>query len=131
MFSVLFCFCKQRTAYEMRISDWSSDVCSSDLRIMLEDLRDPDVRERLCAIWTDPKSLDPTARAARVTRDIADLLATVARRLEKRGYNAETTSGFLMRVLFTMFAEDSGLIPHGSRSEEHTSEIQSLMRISY
>src|SRR3546814_7917523 len=25
------CFCKQKTAYEMRISDWSSDVCSSDL----------------------------------------------------------------------------------------------------
>src|SRR3546814_20345455 len=32
---MLFCsffFCKQKTAYEMRISDWSSDVCSSDLR---------------------------------------------------------------------------------------------------
>src|SRR3546814_4448092 len=28
--SVIF-FCKQKTAYEMRISDWSSDVCSSDL----------------------------------------------------------------------------------------------------
>src|SRR3546814_10487282 len=28
---VLFFFCKQKTAYEMRISDWSSDVCSSDL----------------------------------------------------------------------------------------------------
>src|SRR3546814_16349018 len=26
-----FYFCKQKTAYEMRISDWSSDVCSSDL----------------------------------------------------------------------------------------------------
>src|SRR3546814_7236590 len=26
-------FCKQKTAYEMRISDWSSDVCSSDLCI--------------------------------------------------------------------------------------------------
>src|SRR3546814_9281783 len=26
-----FVFCKQKTAYEMRISDWSSDVCSSDL----------------------------------------------------------------------------------------------------
>src|SRR3546814_4648448 len=25
------CCCKQKTAYEMRISDWSSDVCSSDL----------------------------------------------------------------------------------------------------
>src|SRR3546814_1488422 len=28
---VYFCFFKQKTAYEMRISDWSSDVCSSDL----------------------------------------------------------------------------------------------------
>src|SRR3546814_4026830 len=27
----VFFFCKQKTAYEMRISDWSSDVCSSDL----------------------------------------------------------------------------------------------------
>src|SRR3546814_10332341 len=30
-FSFLFFFFKQKTAYEMRISDWSSDVCSSDL----------------------------------------------------------------------------------------------------
>src|SRR3546814_8960703 len=29
----LFFFFKQKTAYEMRISDWSSDVCSSDLRL--------------------------------------------------------------------------------------------------
>src|SRR3546814_4041996 len=29
--AVFFCFFKQKTAYEMRISDWSSDVCSSDL----------------------------------------------------------------------------------------------------
>src|SRR3546814_6998589 len=29
--SLLFFFFKQKTAYEMRISDWSSDVCSSDL----------------------------------------------------------------------------------------------------
>src|SRR3546814_10519308 len=28
-----FFFFKQKTAYEMRISDWSSDVCSSDLRV--------------------------------------------------------------------------------------------------
>src|SRR3546814_16579945 len=31
VFIYLFCFFKQKTAYEMRISDWSSDVCSSDL----------------------------------------------------------------------------------------------------
>src|SRR3546814_2263694 len=32
MITELFFFFKQKTAYEMRISDWSSDVCSSDLR---------------------------------------------------------------------------------------------------
>src|SRR3546814_948421 len=31
MFHFFFCFFKQKTAYDMRISDWSSDVCSSDL----------------------------------------------------------------------------------------------------
>src|SRR3546814_2158188 len=33
-------FCKQKTAYEMRISDWSSDVCSSDLQ-GLSEVEDP------------------------------------------------------------------------------------------
>src|SRR3546814_1879075 len=33
-FTYFFFFFKQKTAYEMRISDWSSDVCSSDLRII-------------------------------------------------------------------------------------------------
>src|SRR3546814_8647361 len=33
---VLFLLCKQKTAYEMRISDWSSDVCSSELRTLYD-----------------------------------------------------------------------------------------------
>src|SRR3546814_13936883 len=36
MCHAVFFFFKQKTAYEMRISDWSSDVCSSDLRFRLE-----------------------------------------------------------------------------------------------
>src|SRR3546814_17462910 len=32
-------FFEQKTAYEMRISDWSSDVCSSDLRFLIEKTR--------------------------------------------------------------------------------------------
>src|SRR3546814_9215045 len=32
----LFFFFKQKTAYEMRISDWSSDVCSSDLKVIIQ-----------------------------------------------------------------------------------------------
>src|SRR3546814_7011748 len=46
VFVVIFFFFKQKTAYEMRISDWSSDVCSSDLvpllfcgKTTLEDMR--------------------------------------------------------------------------------------------
>jgi hypothetical protein len=87
----------------------------SRYRIMLEDLRDEDVRKRLRAIWTEPKALDPAIQSAKVTREIADLLAKVSRRLEARGYNAENVSGFLMRVLFTMFAEDTKvLLPENS-----------------
>src|SRR3546814_3440534 len=40
--SVVFFFCKQKTAYEMRISDWSSDVCSSDLGAAAERSRGKD-----------------------------------------------------------------------------------------
>ena len=87
----------------------------SRYRIMLDDLRGDDVRKRLRAIWTDPASLDPSAEAARVTRQVADLLATVSRRIEKRGYSADKVSGFLMRLLFTMFAEDTKvLLPENS-----------------
>src|SRR3546814_6126104 len=40
-FVMFHCFFKQKTAYEMRISDWSSDVCSSDLSVEeLEELLD-------------------------------------------------------------------------------------------
>src|SRR3546814_5405682 len=35
-----FCFFEQKTAYEMRISDWSSDVCSSDLKKMFSNTED-------------------------------------------------------------------------------------------
>src|SRR3546814_9894681 len=38
---VFFFFFKQKTAYEMRISDWSSDVCSSDLNAFAEYLDEP------------------------------------------------------------------------------------------
>src|SRR3546814_19765308 len=35
--STVFCFFKQKTAYDMRISDWSSDVCSADLLALCGD----------------------------------------------------------------------------------------------
>src|SRR3546814_6272897 len=48
IFLVLFFFFKQKTAYEMRISDWSSDVCSSDLSSCENDhCRQPTTRRAL------------------------------------------------------------------------------------
>src|SRR3546814_2416607 len=38
---MIFFFFKQKTAYEMRISDWSSDVCSSDLSLCLVSVKSP------------------------------------------------------------------------------------------
>lgn len=89
----------------------------SRYRIMLDDLRDEEVRKRLAAIWTSPLSLDPTKESLRVTREIGELLAILARRLEARGHSPSKAAAFLMRLLFTMFAEDTNLIPRDSFSE--------------
>ncbi|MGO4170682.1 class I SAM-dependent DNA methyltransferase [Bosea sp. TAF32] len=78
-------------------------------RVYLDDLRDEAVRRRLAMVWTDPLSLDPTRHAARVTRAIAERLAAVSKALE-REHDPEEVALFLMRCLFTMFAEDVGLI---------------------
>ena len=80
-------------------------------RIYLEDLRDEAVRERLRLIWTDPAALDPTRKAAKATRDVAEGLAAVTKLLEARGIDPGVVAQFLMRCLFTMFAEDVELLP--------------------
>ena len=78
--------------------------------IPLDGLRDPEIRARLRAVWTNPHSLNPARHSAEVTRDIADRLARIARNLEGR-YEPRVVAEFLMRCLFTMFAEDVGLLP--------------------
>jgi hypothetical protein len=80
-------------------------------RIYLEDLRQAEVQDRLRRIWQEPVSLDPTRTAAKVTREIAERLAAVSKALEAKKYPAEIVAHFLMRCLFTMFAEDVKLLP--------------------
>ena len=82
-------------------------------RIYLEDLRDEKIRERLRCIWLDPHGLDPTRRSAKATREIAGRLAQVSKSLEKT-HPPEEVAHFLMRCLFTMFAEDVDLLPEAS-----------------
>ncbi len=80
-------------------------------RIRLQDLADPALRKRLALLWTDPMALDPSRISARVTRQVAEQLAQVAKSLEAAGHAGEVVAGFLCRCLFCMFAEDVGLLP--------------------
>ncbi|MEH6654554.1 MAG: DNA methyltransferase [Loktanella salsilacus] len=86
-------------------------------KIGLDDLRDPKALDRLRTIWTDPHALDPAKISAEVTRGVADRLAALGRSFEGQGHKAEDVARFLMRCLFTMFAEDVDLIPHDSFSD--------------
>jgi len=83
-------------------------------RIPLAGLREPELRERLRLAWLDPMALDPSRRSARVTREIADKLARLAKSLEAAGHTPKGVSEFLMRCLFTMFAEDVHLLPENA-----------------
>src|SRR3546814_19750134 len=55
---MVFFFFKQKTAYELRISDWSSDVCSSDLAwITIHSSRSSSTPERMLLKFTPSRSL--------------------------------------------------------------------------
>src|SRR3546814_10204465 len=69
---VYFFFFKQKTAYEMRISDWSSDVCSSDLPGEHRQTH-PDIARRSCRTsghlaWPDRSSAVPQAQRSEERR---------------------------------------------------------------
>src|SRR3546814_6897749 len=122
---VTFFFFKQKTAYEMRISDWSSDVCSSDLLVFDEGAW-MNRLIRLIAIcfgslilWTSP-------------------LQAQERSAVRAGFELPANSGkkiLIFRPRISVGSQSTGGMfePNAewTRSEEHTSELQSLMRISY
>ena len=65
----------------------------------------------LRALWDDPLALDPARQQSKITREVAAKLAILARELEGSGQDPRRVAEFLMRCLFTMFAEDVGLLP--------------------
>src|SRR3546814_11239192 len=69
----IFFFFKQKTAYEMRISDWSSDVCSSDLigtQRRVEAFRGGVLEHHIAVVaWAQPR---PIERRARVSIEAVD-----------------------------------------------------------
>lgn len=79
-------------------------------KIDLDQLLNEKVFNRFVAIFNDPQSLNPEKYRARVTREVADTLAKLARWLEKQGYEPKEVANFLMRCIFTMFAEGVKLL---------------------
>src|SRR3546814_10182593 len=106
----------------MRISDWSSDVCSSDL---IDDLGLGELLEAFDALLAaDTGLLGPAERD--IERHVEMFVHPHRARLDLQ-CDMETALGIIgpdrtAQPIFTVI---------GARSEEHTSELQSLMRISY
>src|SRR3546814_1060149 len=166
----LFFFFKQKTAYEMRISDWSSDVCSSDLLFLLQH-HDRQRGRHFGALDAGAGHGNRVqgpglVRADRLLSGVAGILKCHGRQCQCEqqctAQAAQTSDanpdhvtlpsdqrsvGGLPSAWPTMPAPTSGSCigarrRHGrnpanaglheiGRSEEHTSELQSLMRISY
>nr|WP_206079417.1 class I SAM-dependent DNA methyltransferase [Polyangium spumosum] len=87
---------------------WLAFPNAQNRRIYLRDLAKH--VDTLRAVFTDPLSLDPSRRAAVVTREVAEDLAELARTLEEKN-PPEAVAKFLMRCIFTMFAEWVELLP--------------------
>src|SRR3546814_3621532 len=120
----------------MRISDWSSDVCSSDL-ITAADLDEKRFPARQLAGLIDQwknKGLTPTDIDAGESERYAngrggELYAQYQQRLKT--LNACDFGDLLLHMLVILKTHRDVLEQYQQRSEEHTSELQSLMRISY
>src|SRR3546814_4155790 len=99
----------------MRISDWSSDVCSSDLDVSAGQWR------FLRQLWREDGITQRELSERVGMREPTTVVALKG--LEKAGFITRKKTAEDRRKTFIH------LTPH--RSEEHTSELQSLMRISY
>src|SRR3546814_6463703 len=113
-------FFKQKTAYEMRISDWSADVCSSDLR-RLQRIGGQEV----VVLKKVPTHFRAEENNGGKDNKEAGHAHAVVHRVVGVARNA------VQRMAVAVFGALLDFDAVGVRSEEHTSELQSLMRISY
>src|SRR3546814_2808237 len=128
IYFVVFCyffFFKQKTAYEMRISDWSSDVCSSDLHAQRGG--DIGLAARARAVEDDVDVRNLVRMGEHVAVRLADPVDRAAPGAAIAG-GAIVGGGILMEHAVAQRHVEP---VDAARSEEHTSELQSLMRISY
>src|SRR3546814_5730803 len=114
---ICFVFFKQKTAYEMRISDWSSDVCLPIWAVSIARHQNPDGTWNGAGVFAEITGLSQAE--VQWTFDRLKHLMIVERRprSEAKSIVSREAKGRPWEA--------------NNRSEEHTSELQSLMRISY
>src|SRR3546814_10780339 len=117
----------------MRISDWSSDVCSSDLG---GESVEPAQHARL--VWRDPQARQEVGEDDEAEDEVDgdnEGRRKIRRRRDEEGDGGEIERdeavAELRRALASAAVEAVDRLLQPVRSEEHTSELQSLMRLSY
>src|SRR3546814_1693374 len=129
---MLFFFFKQKTAYEMRISDWSSDVCSSDLLTNAEGSAN--------SVNADPQKAETYEIGGKwdviheaLSLNVALFRTTVSNEINSQdtidGVALQTGKKRVQGVELSAIGNITDNWAISARSEEHTSELQSLMRI--
>src|SRR3546814_1994036 len=128
---MFFFFFKQKTAYDMRISDWSSDVCSSDLAAAGV----ASACGRLCQIDQCRQQastiFEQLASEQYIEIDCVQRIEAGLKTKRLFGQAQKRHSCRCGPAIFVEEPSDESLKGIEPRSEEHTSELQSLMRISY
>jgi hypothetical protein len=104
----------------------------------LDDLHDPDQRQRLKWVFGDPERLKPGETREMLTEEAAEQFASIAQRLRARGHAPQAVAHFINRLVFCMYAEDIGLLPNamfsrmveqaGKQPAEFVELAQSLFR---
>src|SRR3546814_8992014 len=138
-------FFKQKTAYEMRISDWSSDVCSSDLldlspgldfetklfykpnaaALLDAELRKPGYQCSMISLGANTDPYQPIERELKITRSLLEVM------LRFRHPVGIVTKGALVErdIDLLQALDQDGLATVAISLEAHTHDLQSLMRI--
>src|SRR3546814_5299254 len=122
---------KQKKAYKMRISDWSSDVCSSDRLVAVAAAMTAMVVPAVVLPTGVVMTLEVPVAFEDVVLAVVAVVPAVGE--EAAGPGRTAGGGKTAKQQRGDGEKDDGKLAHGSitRSEEHTSELQSLMRISY
>ncbi|MFM8442938.1 MAG: class I SAM-dependent DNA methyltransferase [Methylococcus sp.] len=79
--------------------------------IRIEDLIDPQQREILRWVFTDPEKLKPGKSFKAITEEAAARFAALAEKMRSRGEDSQRVAHFLVQCLFCLFAEDERLLP--------------------